>query len=558
MKRLFMMLSEKFKHHSKSPENSSTEKEKGKSEKKPIYKNKIFKVSSIAAAVAVAVLIPVMAVPRAGDIPAAPVAESAEGKRVVVTPEEPKEEEKAASLTVDAEILEEEINRLEEKPDGSGELRQETVQAADAAAEGGSVDNAAEVSPTVSEQEIQPANVQEAGAASGSEQENVQEGGGQPIGASTDGQENGSAGGEAGNEAADALQGDNTPAAEDKTVDGRQDGVQDVSGADGSTAEPELENEGQPEENSGVQGADDGSVEGQDGETQPQADPDGAGGAAGAQAAVAAEDLPESVEERVVILKERLMSLGYMQRDIVTGSYDPYTQLGVMFFQRDNGLTVTGIADAMTLIAVLDENAKPYLMQDGTAGEDVRQLQSALLSLGFPLEVTSTYDTATSEAVRAFQTQRGAEATGIVDAYLRQIIANESALNGTFIEETNPGVEAMISVGQQMLGRPYSLGAKGPDAFDCSGFVYYCLTQSGMDIGYMTSGDWANSGYETVTGMENLMRGDIVCFSGHVGIYLGDGKMIDASSSENAIRITNDIRNTAYWVDSFICGKRLF
>jgi hypothetical protein len=200
-------------------------------------------------------------------------AESAEGKRVVVTPEEPKEEEKAASLTVDAEILEEEINRLEEKPDGSGELRQETVQAADAAAEGGSVDNAAEVSPTVSEQEIQPANVQEAGAASGSEQENVQEGGGQPSGASTDGQENGSAGGEAGNEAADALQGDNTPAAEDKTVDGRQDGVQDVSGADGNTAEPEPKNEGQPEENSGVQGADDGSVEGQDGETQPQADP---------------------------------------------------------------------------------------------------------------------------------------------------------------------------------------------------------------------------------------------------------------------------------------------
>jgi hypothetical protein len=38
----------------------------------------------------------------------------------------------------------------------------------------------------------------------------------------------------------------------------------------------------------------------------------------------------------------------------------------------------------------------------------------------------------------------------------------------------------------------------------------------------------------------------------------GDGKMIDASSSENAIRITNDIRNTAYWVDSFICGRGCF
>ena len=97
------------------------------------------------------------------------------------------------------------------------------------------------------------------------------------------------------------------------------------------------------------------------------------------------------------------------------------------------------------------------------------------------------------------------------------------------------------------------LGGKGPDVFDCSGFVYYALKQSGNGIGYMTSGGWANSGYTSVS-WDNLQRGDIVCVTGHVGIYLGGGQIVAASSSSGQIVV----RNMGSWFQSrFICGKRV-
>lgn len=270
--------------------------------------------------------------------------------------------------------------------------------------------------------------------------------------------------------------------------------------------------------------------------------------------------MPEDMGPLMMQLKERLMELGYMQKDVITEDYDPYTQLGVMFFQRDNGLTVTGIADTQTLELALYGNVEPYCIILGTEGEDVRQLQSALTSLGFTANASGVYDESTAAVVREYQTARGAQATGVVDSLLRKVIMDESALHGVFANSTavvSQGVEALIAVAEQQLGKTYVLGGKGPDVFDCSGLVYYCLNQSGYPIGYMTSGGWANSSYETISGMENLQRGDIVCFTGHVGIYLGDGLMLDASSSEGKIRITNDIRQTAYWINSFICGKRV-
>lgn len=272
----------------------------------------------------------------------------------------------------------------------------------------------------------------------------------------------------------------------------------------------------------------------------------------------------EALQSRVLTLKERLMDLGYMQKDVLTGNYDPYTQLGVMFFQRDNDLTVTGIADDDTMAALLAEDAQSYLLTEGMEGEDVRQLQSSLLSLGLDVEATGKFGGATVNAVKAFQRARGAEETGKVDALLRKVIMDEAAINGQFIIDESIAqsgastvVEKLIQSAYVQLGKPYILGAKGPNSFDCSGLVYYCLNQAGYKIDYMTSGGWAASSYETVNGMANLRRGDIICFRGHVGIYLGNGQMLDASSSEGKVRVTDNIDQKDYWVTNFLYGKRV-
>ena len=116
--------------------------------------------------------------------------------------------------------------------------------------------------------------------------------------------------------------------------------------------------------------------------------------------------------------------------------------------------------------------------------------------------------------------------------------------------------EALISAAYAQLGKRYVRGGKGPDTFDCSGFVYYALQSSGNGVPYMTSRAWAESSYPRVDSMDDLQRGDVVCFRGHVGIYLGSGAMIDASSSRGKVRITFNIKASPYWQRSFICGRR--
>ncbi len=266
----------------------------------------------------------------------------------------------------------------------------------------------------------------------------------------------------------------------------------------------------------------------------------------------------QPVETRVGLLQEKLMQLGYMEEAPVPQVYDALTQLGVMYFQRNHGLEVTGIADDATTDLVMSGEAQPYMISLGSEGEDVRQLQNNLASLGHAVAVTGNFDAETETAVIAFKQMKAMEATGIVDMAVKKAIAVEAALHGMVSSTANPGVEQMIAVAEAQLGKPYVLGAKGADAFDCSGLVYYCLNQSGYQIGYMTSGEWANAPYTTISSMSELQRGDIVCFQGHVGIYIGDGRMIDASSSQAQVRVSTDIQSSGYWVNSFICAKRVF
>ncbi|MCZ9308282.1 C40 family peptidase [Corynebacterium uberis] len=104
---------------------------------------------------------------------------------------------------------------------------------------------------------------------------------------------------------------------------------------------------------------------------------------------------------------------------------------------------------------------------------------------------------------------------------------------------TSPSAPAAVSsVGQQIvniartkIGSPYVYGAAGPNAFDCSGFTSWVYSQVGKSIP-RTSQAQASSG--TQVSYNDLQPGDIVAFYGgasHVGIYIGNGMIIDALNS---------------------------
>ena len=126
-------------------------------------------------------------------------------------------------------------------------------------------------------------------------------------------------------------------------------------------------------------------------------------------------------------------------------------------------------------------------------------------------------------------------------------------------------MEKLIAIAESKIGCPYSGGAKGPNKFDCSGFVYYCMKQAGFSGGYMTSRTWrTTSRYKRITSMGSIQRGDILVFSGnsantgHVGIYLGGGRMIDASSGAGQVRITSSVLSGTYWKQHFLMAYRIY
>lgn len=125
--------------------------------------------------------------------------------------------------------------------------------------------------------------------------------------------------------------------------------------------------------------------------------------------------------------------------------------------------------------------------------------------------------------------------------------------------------DEIIKTGEKFLGTAYQYGAKrgSTTAFDCSSFTQYVFKQHGIDLG-STSRDQYRQGTEV--SKSNLQKGDLVFFSspnrvnnsgiervGHVGIYIGDGKMINANNQG----VTYSDITSGYWANMYIGAKRV-
>jgi cell wall-associated NlpC family hydrolase len=106
------------------------------------------------------------------------------------------------------------------------------------------------------------------------------------------------------------------------------------------------------------------------------------------------------------------------------------------------------------------------------------------------------------------------------------------------ITGSGAGVEA-IRFAQKMLGKPYRWGAEGPNSFDCSGLTSWAFEQAGITLP-RSSSQQARVGSQ-VSAAE-LRPGDLVFFNrpvSHVGIYVGDGKMINAPQTGDVVKYSS-------------------
>ena len=96
--------------------------------------------------------------------------------------------------------------------------------------------------------------------------------------------------------------------------------------------------------------------------------------------------------------------------------------------------------------------------------------------------------------------------------------------------------QAIASYACQFIGNPYVAGGTSlTNGADCSGFVWRVFKDKGYSVP-RTSWELRNAGSEV--SYSNAQPGDIVCYAGHVCIYIGNGNIVHASTPKSGIKIT--------------------
>jgi len=145
-------------------------------------------------------------------------------------------------------------------------------------------------------------------------------------------------------------------------------------------------------------------------------------------------------------------------------------------------------------------------------------------------------------------------------------------VSGDYITVTNESVSAMkegvsgadiVAKAKLYLGCPYVYGSAGPKSFDCSGFTSFIYKQFGFSINRTASTQLNNNGVSV--DRANLQPGDLVFFrdyscsksASHVGIYIGDGQFIHASSSRSKTGVKISALSEEWYANRYVGAKRI-
>ena len=111
----------------------------------------------------------------------------------------------------------------------------------------------------------------------------------------------------------------------------------------------------------------------------------------------------------------------------------------------------------------------------------------------------------------------------------------------------------VVSYAKKYLGASYVYGGDGPNSFDCSGFTQYVYKKFDVSLPHSASGQQS---YGKAVSKSNLKQGDLVFFTGHVGIYVGNNKFIHAANPSKGVVITS--LSNSYYKKNYITARRIF
>ena len=119
--------------------------------------------------------------------------------------------------------------------------------------------------------------------------------------------------------------------------------------------------------------------------------------------------------------------------------------------------------------------------------------------------------------------------------------------------------DQIVAYAKPFLGVPYVYGGNGPNCFDCSGFTKYVYAHFGVTLNRTATDQLANG---TSVSKSQLQPGDLVFFRAnttkpvsHVGIYIGNGQFIHASTNTYSVQI--DRLDTGYYAGVYVYGRHI-